>query len=507
MPKLLLPTLTLSLLLASLLSAAPKPNVLFISIDDLNDWAGVFKGHPQTKTPHLDNFAANGAMVFQNARCPGPVCCISRSSLLSGFWPSTTGVYGNSQNMLDSTIIQENATLPEYFSKHGYHSLSRGKIFHKHATENGSDSGHWAFDHWEKTQGGSPVDPDKVTSRNKNLINGKPAPPSDHTGDFGTEFAWGPTRDGIEKTKDYQTAQWAAAQLQEPHEKPFFMAVGISRPHLPFYAPQEFFDLYDPETFKANEIREDDLDDILSPKTGKPKHGFSTDYRWLKENDLIDDAARAYAAACSYADTCLGVIFDALEQSPYNDNTIVVIWGDHGWHLGEKMKYRKGTAWNESTRVPLIVRLPEMTDQQDCLRPVNLIDLFPTLVELCNLPEKPTLEGRDFSPLLTDPQQPWDYPSVTVTGEGSATAIDERFHYIRYSDGVEEFYDLETDPMEFTNLINEMNPEWEPIKEKLAAALPKSFAPGIPKTDPSFKKTAKTLDQSIKPARPLSKLK
>lgn len=488
-------------------SIAEKPNVLFIAIDDLNDWVGVFGGHPQVKTPNMDAFARNGSVVFQNAHCAGPVCGSSRSALLSGFMPSTNGIYGNSQNMRNSKLVQDHATLPEYFSKNGYHSLSCGKIFHKHADKDGSDQGHWAFDHWEPTTGGSPVDQDRVTSRNKNLINGKPGPKTEHSQPGGTEFAWGPTRGPKEDTKDFHTAQWAARQLQKQHDKPFFLAVGISRPHLPFYAPQEFFDLYDPATFKAPEIKEDDLDDILVSGKDRPKHKPTADYLWLKQNDLIDEAARAYAAATSYADACVGVIFDQLERSPYKDNTIVVIWGDHGWHLGEKLRYRKTTGWNESTRVPLMVRVPNMSKVENCQRAVNLIDLYPTLIELCDLPEKEALDGRSFAPLLSEPSQGWDHPTLTVFGHGNSSIHDERFHFMQYADGTEEFYDLTSDPMEWTNLISQLTPEQQHARKRLAELVPKTFAPLVASTDKKFKKTAKELNQSIKATRPLAKLK
>ena len=484
-----------------------RPNVLFISIDDLNDWVGVFGGHAQVKTPNIDSFAGNGSVIFQNAHCPGPVCGSSRSALLSGFLPSTTGIYGNAQNMRNSKKVQQHATLPEYFSKNGYRSISRGKIFHKHVDAGGEDQGHWSFDHWEAARGGVGVDKTKITSRNRNLINGRPGPETNHSKPRGTEFAWGPTKGPKEKTKDFQTAQWAAKQLTQKHEKPFFLAVGISRPHLPFYCPQEFFDLYDPSTFKAPAIKEDDLEDILIRNTKRPKHKASADYLWLKQNGLIDEAARAYAAATSYADACLGVIFDALDNSPYKDNTIVIIWGDHGWHLGEKLRYRKATGWHEATRVPLLVRLPNMIQGQECRRTVNLIDLYPTLVDLCGLPEKPSLDGRSLVPLLTEPSVAWNQPSLTVFGEGNSSIHGERFHYIRYKDGTEEFYDLASDPMEWDNLIRHLTVEQEIEKQRLAELIPERFAPPVEATDKKLNQTGRRLNESIKATRPLDRLK
>jgi arylsulfatase A-like enzyme len=489
--------------------AANPPNVLFISVDDLNDWIGVFAGHPQAKTPHIDKFAATGSVVFQEAHCAGPVCGPSRSALLSGFMPHRSGLYGNQNNMLDSALVQKYATLPEYFSKHGYRSISRGKIFHAHATAKGRDRGHWAFDVYESGGGGSGVDRSRVYSRDKNLINGKPGPKSKYPKGGGSEFAWGPTKGGKEETSDYQTAQWAAGQLQDKHDRPFFLAVGLLKPHLPFYVPQEFYDLYDPQTTKTNEIREDDLDDILRPD-GKPKTRPSPDYLWLKENNLINTAARAYLAASSYADACLGVIFDGLKKSPHYDNTIVILWGDHGWHLGEKLRYRKATGWHESTRVPLIVRLPGMTERNDCNRLVNLIDFYPTLIELCGLPRKSVLDGRSFVPLLEDPTRNWNYPTTTIFGKGNASIHDQRWHYLRYADGTEELYDLDADPMEWTNLIRQMNSEAARAHNRLNALYPATFAPVVPPNAANTKankRGGKGLDQTIKPRRRLADLK
>ena len=489
---------------------AGPPNVLFISIDDLNDWAGPFGGHASAVTPNLDRFCRDGAIVFQNAHCAGPVCCISRSALLSGFMPHRSGVYSNSQNMLDSELIKAHATLPEYFSQHGYRSISKGKIFHRHATARGSDSGHWAFDEWFPTTGGTPVDDRRVTSRNRNLINGKAGPKTEHTKSGGTEFAWGPTVGTIAETRDYQTALWAAEQLKTTHDKPLFLAVGLSKPHLPFYAPKEFFDPFDREGVKANPIREDDLADILTPR-GKVKFAATADYRWLKQNGLIDEAARAYLAVNSYADACLGVIFDALQQSPMRDNTIVLVWGDHGWHLGEKMRYRKGSGWRESTRVPLIIRTPPMTRRQDSDGLVNLIDLFPTLIDFCGLPPKPEIDGRSFARLLDRPDATWNQPTVTIFGPGNASIQDDRWHYIRHRDGTEELYEYRRDPMEWKNLAASTDSEAAEAKSRLAPHYPDSFAPPIESADSAqskrWKRQAKSVDPTIKPSRPLSELK
>ena len=496
--------LTSSVTVVAQEAAAGRPNVLFIAIDDLNDWVSVFGGHSAAKTPHVDQFANDGAIVFQNAHCAGPVCGPSRSAMLSGFMPSRSGIYGNSQNMLDAPLVQQHATLPEYFSKNGYVSISMGKIFHKHVTAGGSDHGHWSFDLYEQTRGGTGVDRQQITSRNQNLIKGKPAPPSEYTRRGGSEFSWGPTRGGREDMKDYKTAEWAAEQLQQSYDKPFFMAVGLSKPHLPFYVPQEFFDLYPPDGQYMPPFREDDLEDILTPR-GKQKFKASDDYLWLKQNDLLNEAARAYLAASSFADACLGVIFEALKQSPHYDNTIVFVWGDHGWHLGEKLKYRKGTGWSESTRIPLLVRMPGMTSRRECVRAVNMIDFYPSLIELCDLPARPVIDGRSFAPLLKNPAMPWDHATVTIHGEGNASARDDRWRFIRYSDGTRELYDLNNDPQEWTNLAGQPSADAMDAMKRLSAVMPTEFAPGIESSKGKFKSSPK-LDPTIKPGRDLQRL-
>ena len=488
-------------------------NVLFIAIDDLNDWDGIFGGAPQAQsaTPRMDKFAQSGSVVFQQANCAGPVCCPSRSALLSGFMPNRTGVYGNSQNMLDAKLVQTHSALPEYFSKHGYRTSSTGKIFHGVAG--------WAFDEWVPKQGGSgsQVDPEHVTSRKRNLIDGKPAPfpPSKSAGNDsgdgeGVDFSWGPTKGPKEHSKDWKAAAWAVSQLSKPSEKPFFLALGISKPHLPWYVPQEYFNRFPLESIKLPEFWLDDLGDIVDAK-GKAKFKPSEDFNWVQQDtNLFKRAVQAYLAASSHADDCVGQVLDALEKSKYADNTIVVIWGDHGWHLGEKLRFRKATLWAESTRLPLTIRVPGMKTRQDCSRVVNLMDLYPTLIDLCGLPAKPEIDGRSIAPLLRDPKLPWPYPSITVEGEGSASVRDERWYFIRYKEGTEEFYDMEHDPMQWTNLAASKDPEIISQKARLAALYPASFVPGVSK-DTSSKgdkeEQAGAPDPTIKSNRAAANLK
>jgi arylsulfatase A-like enzyme len=491
-----------------------KPNILMIAIDDLNDWTGVFGGAPQAKsaTPRMDKFAQEGAVVFQRANCAGPVCCPSRSALLSGFMPNRTGVYGNSQDMLDADLVKSHFTLPEYFSKHGYQTLSTGKIFH-------GGQASWAFDEWYPKQGGSgsQVDPEHLTSRKKNLIDGKPAPFSlpkgkgNDSGDGeGVDLAWGPTKGPKEQSKDWKAAEWAIEQLSKPSKKTFFLSLGISKPHLPWFVPQEYFDRFPLESIKIPEFHLDDLGDIVDSK-GKAKFKPTDDFNWVNQDtNLFKRAVQAYLASASHADDCVGIVLDALAKSKYADNTIVIIWGDHGWHLGEKLRFRKATLWAESTRVPLLIRMPGMKSQQDSPRLVNLMDLYPTLIDLCGLPPKPEIDGRSIAPLLRDPKKPWPYPSITVLGEGNASVHDERWYFIRYEEGTEELYDMDKDPLQLTNLATSKDPEIISHKARLAASFPASFA-GMSnkgKQDDSEKDDkSETPDETIKPQRAAAQLK
>ncbi len=419
-----------------------KPNIIMIAVDDLNDWIGVYGGHPQIKTPNIDKLAQN-AMIFRNTSCPGPVCGPSRSAFLSGFMPANTGVYGNAMNMLDSKIVQTHATLPEYFSKNGYLTISSGKIFHKHRTAIGTDHGQWAFDIWEKEKGEEDIQQDKFYSRTKGIINGKKIENPLYTTGGGSDFQFGPTKGGIEVTKDYKTAKWFEEKLEEDYDKPFFMSVGISKPHLSFCVPEEFFNMYGLDTLKVPEYKMDDLDDIVD-ENGKMVYKPSEDFLWTQHYGVYKETVRAYMAAVSYADACVGVVLDALAKSKYADNTIVVLFGDHGWHLGEKLRFRKATLWREATQLPFIIHLPGMDKKQDCFKNVNLIDLYPTLIDLCNLPKK-ELDGKSIRPLLINPNKKWA-PAVTTYGQGSHSVMSEKWHYIYSKKGTEELYNLENAP-------------------------------------------------------------
>jgi arylsulfatase A-like enzyme len=490
-----------------------KPNIILIAVDDLNDWVGVMGGNKQILTPNIDKFA-NKSMVFRNTSCAGPVCCPSRSALLSGFMPSKTGIYGNGNNMLNSKLIQENATLPEYFSQNGYVTISKGKVFHKHLTENGVDHGQWAFDQWELEEGSSEIRKDKLYSRNEGVINGKVIPDSKYKDGGGTEFAWAPTLAPKEDTKDYRTANWFAGRLNEDYDKPFFMAVGISKPHLPWFVPQEYFDKYNPDTISIPAYQLNDLDDILT-KTGEKYAKPSPDFLWVQQDQMLfKKAIQAYMASVSYADDCIGVVLDALKKSKYADNTIVILFGDHGWHLGEKLRFRKAELWKESTQTTFIVHIPGMNKQQYCFRNVNLIDIYPTLIDLCKLPPKVNIDGQSLGPLLCNPSLKWG-PSLTTDSKESHSVISEDWHYIyRNQKGcVEELYNIKTDPMEWNNLASSSDKKILQIKNDMQKLIPLESANPLPvngknnANDSEESGKAGNVDKTLKEKRLTHKIK
>ena len=446
-----------------------KPNILFIAIDDLNDWVSPLDGNKQAITPNMEKFTKNGAMVFKNAVAPAPVCGPSRSAVLSGFLPSTSGIYNNGHNMLYSEVVKKNPTLPEYFSLNGYHTLSNGKIFHKHGTKNGkTDFGAWAFDEFARARryNKDKVKNTFVTSSKRGVINGVEKP---EFKDKKSKLSWGSTKDTFEETVDYAVADWAKTQLQRDFDKPFFMSVGFIKPHLPWFVPKEFFDMYSIDKIKDIITKEDDLKDIVNAN-GKQKFKATPEYNWIKKHNLGKEATRAYLANVSYVDKCLGIVLDALEKSGKAENTIIVIWGDHGWHLGEKLRYLKNTLWSEAVKPPLFVKLPNMDTLIYSDKTVSLLDVYPTLIELTNLPKKENLDGNDFSSLLKNPKVKWNHPGVTVSSEGTSI-LTEKYHYIKYVSGAEELYDTQKDSMEWNNLITDS--KYKEVVTELKKYVPK----------------------------------
>jgi arylsulfatase A-like enzyme len=439
--------------------ADAKPNVLFIAIDDLNDWVGPLGGHPQAQTPHMDRLAARGT-TFTNAHCQAPLCNPSRTSLLTGLRPSTTGVYALAPWFRTSPKLKDHETVFQYFHKHGYTTLSTGKIFH----------------------GGYPpkeARPSEVDVWGPpGVIQPRPKVKFVQTPDPIALMDWGVFPDRDEDCFDHDIATWAAQQLKAPPKGPFFLAVGFQHPHVPCYAPQKWFDLYPDATLKMPAVKDDDRDDL--PRFASYLHWKLPEPRlkWLKENDQWRPLVRAYLASISFVDSQIGRVLDALAASGLEKDTVVVLWSDHGWHLGEKGITGKNTLWERSTRVPLIFAGPRVAAGAKCGRPAELLDLYPTLAEVCGLPKKEGLEGMSLAAQLKDPKAPRFVPAVTTHNPGNHSVRSEQWRYIHYADGSEELYDETTDPHEWTNLAS--GPLRKVVKEQLARWLPPASAAPLP---------------------------
>lgn len=453
-----------------------KPNVLFIAVDDLNDWIGTMKGY--AKTPVMDRFASRGTQ-FSNAHCSQPVSTASRNSLLSGLHPSSTGWYVSTENMRLNydEVMQNHAMLPEYFKNNGYKTMTAGKIFHSGF----SDFPDKTNDFWSET----------FMPSNKGPKFG-PFPPggSQITNHYGKDFKDGNTlcwaaleRNEIpgELMYDEVTTQWAVDKLKEKHDTPFFLALGYLRPHVPFTVPKAYFDLYKEGDIRMPAVPENEMSDI-------PLMGKSIAFGTLKTGDhyavmnLSDtywkELIHAYLACISFVDDQLGKVLTALENSAYADNTIVVLWSDHGQHLGEKKHWRKQALWEESTRVPLIFSVPGQTSVGvECNRTVSLLDIYPTLVELCGLPENKKLEGHSLVSLINNPEKEWSKPVLSTWYYMNHAVRSEKWRYICYRDGSEELYNREKDPNEHINLagdprykqVIEEHRKWLPVRNALPA--------------------------------------
>ena len=412
--------------------AGPPPNVLFITIDDLNDWVGCLGGHPQVKTPNIDRLARRG-VLFTNAHCQAPICNPSRVSFLTGRLPSSTGMYDNRPNFRTTEILKDAVTLPQHFAAHGYSTLGVGKIFHGPFPETGS------FQRYGPHPGQGPLPKKKLNY------------PTGHR-----LWDWGAFPDSDEKTHDWKDASWAIERLGELGESPFFLAVGFYRPHVPLYAPQKWFDLYPRNRVTMPPAMEGDRDDLpgsakaLTAGLPAPRH------RWFVQNKQWDHAVQSYLATISFVDAQVGRVIDALDSRPDGAGTIIVLLSDHGWHLGEKERWAKRSLWERSTRVPMIIVVPGSgVPGATCSRPVGLIDLYPTLIDLCGLGVRRELEGRSLVPLLEYPDRAWDRPAITTFMRNNHAVRSEHWRYIRYADGAEELYDHREDPFEWKNLADD----------------------------------------------------
>ena len=450
---------------------AEAPDILFISIDDMNDWVSPLDGHPQTITPNMERLAERG-LVFTNAHAPAPLCNPSRTALLTGLRPSTTGVYGNGNDWEANDVANSVRMLPGYFKDAGYRVMGGGKIFHSGHNDRSSWHGYYpSFDYarpHETIPAGMPANGNPF---NNNAIT--------------NSFDWGPIVSEDSATSDGQLADWMARHLNEASDGPRFDALGFRRPHQPWFVPQKYFDMHPLDSIMLPPIVENDLSDVpdaalrgnfvtacctIGRVPGQELHA------WVLETGQWPNAVQGNLASISFVDAMLGRVLDGLDASGRADDTILVVFGDHGYHVGEKSNYAKRTLWRESTRVAMFIVAPGITQpgtRTDA--PVNLLDIYPTLAELAGLPSPDHVEGVSLVPLLENPGADWDHPTLTTNGYGNHAISGDRYRYIRWTDGSEELYDIEADPHEFTNLAGD--PGMNAVKAELAAWLPDENAP------------------------------
>ncbi len=422
------------------------PNFLFLPIDDLNDWIGVLGTNANVKTPNIDALAGCG-MLFTNAHAQAPICSPSRASLMSGLHPHQTGLYGQMPDDKLRAAIQAVSPTPflsEYLKDAGYYTAGRGKLFHQGAPEG-------SFDEYFRDGDFGPKPPKRLKwDSNK------------------THTDWGvfPETDG--EMIDYQTARWGEKWLQKNHAKPFFLGLGMIRPHVPWHTPKKWFDMYPLEDIKLPPWLETDMDDI--PLAGQKLTAVPQmpTIEWAIENKEWRPILQSYLASISFVDHCIGIAVDALLASAYADNTYIILFSDHGYHLGEKSRFAKMSLWGRSTRVPLIISGPGVkvgTTESA----VGLVDLYPTIVDLAGLPKNAENSGQSLLPHLEGAASTRRF-ITTEYGKDNFAVVDQDYRYIRYADGSEELYDLRIDPHEWKNVASD--PKYSSIKHNLFQEIP-----------------------------------
>ncbi len=419
-------------------AGADRPNVLFIAIDDLNHWVGHLGRNRQTKTPHLDRMAEMGT-TFTRAHCAAPVCNPSRAALMSGLRPGASGVYTNGEDWRQAIPID--LPLTATFRDAGYRVTGAGKIYH----------GRYERDsEWDDYQHSK----------------GEPRPSNPVTGIPLRDF--GPVDAPESEWSDYKSVDYGIAELGKEHDRPFFVAVGLHKPHMAWNVPRKYYDMHPLEAIELPPYREDDLDDL--PPAGL-KMASSAQHEKIVRAGKWKEAVQGYLAAVSFADAQVGRLLNAYQSSPERDNTIVVLWGDHGWHFGEKHHWRKFALWEETTRAPLIWIAPGVTTAGTrCDRTVDFMSIYPTLCDLCGIETPQHVQGPSIRSLLADPASTWDTPAITTFGRNNHAIRSEGWRYIRYADGGEELYDETNDPYEWTNLAGDAR--FASQKAELAAHLP-----------------------------------
>lgn len=449
---------------------ADKPNILFIAIDDLNTCPEGFNGETTVHTPNLTKLADMGVR-FTNAHCAAPACNPSRASVMTGLAPATTGVYLNSNDWRANQVVQGRATLPQHFQNHGYTTLGGGKLYHSASLSGGMHEGYLDAKPWDeyypskKQQLPDELEPPRIP------MNGSPK-------QYRGYMDWAALDIETDEMADAKVVAWAEKQLSREHDKPLFLAVGIYRPHIPWWTPQEYFDRSPIENVELPKVIKNDLADVPEVGRAMRKQGW---HDWMEENGKWREAVQGYNASVSFTDDMVGRLLAALEAGPMANNTIIVLWADHGYHLGQKEHWEKFALWEQTTRVPLIVAAPgEFQQGRNCSEPVSLLDIFPTLNELCGIPLATRLDGASLVPLLQNPDTKTGRAVVCTQDFNNHAIRSDQWRYIRYADGTEELYDQIKDPENFHNLASKKR--YDSIKHELATWLPVHNA----ETHPTF---------------------
>jgi iduronate 2-sulfatase len=422
-----------------------RPNILMICIDDLNTWLGCMDGHPNVKTPNIDKLAARGTL-FMNAHCQAPLCGPSRASIMTGLRPSSTGIYGQIRDddiRKDNPVTKDIIFLPEYMKKQGYKTIGKGKIFHRYAPKG-------VFE----VSGGRPSIGMGPKPKKRFAWPTPEVQKKVFNKGFITQTDWAPYPASDDLLADTETAEWTVEQLKKDHDRPFFMVAGFIRPHVPWYVSQKWFDKHPLKDMKIPPYLKGDQNDV--PLISRQLHEMTQmpTAEWAKESGEWKKIIQAYLACVTYVDDCAGQVLEALAKSKYADNTIVILWSDHGYHLGEKNRFTKHSLWKESSNVPLIIALPG-GKKQVCHKAVELLDLYPTILDLCNMPAYKRNEGRSITQLVDKPKTAWPHVAITTYLQNNHAVRNETHSYIHYEDGSEELYDLKKDPNEWHNIAGQ----------------------------------------------------
>jgi arylsulfatase A-like enzyme len=453
--------------------SASRPNVVMFATDDLNDWVNPL-GYPQAITPNLDRLAKMG-VSYTNAHAPGVYCAPSRTAIWTGLHASTTGCYENQVFHYDYPDLQ---TIQMAFKQAGYKALGAGKLYHHR-------SGYVDLRGWDEYFARSQEVKDMAWEMNGYHMTDVPLPDPYPYSPYYTEtdretrsaghLEWGPIANEQEDDMvDAIRTNWACEKIREEHDERFLLAVGMYLPHYPNYAPKKYFDLYDRDAIELPPYKEDDLDD-LSPALRRRMQNRYRQHLELEKYGAVEDAVLAYLACVSFADAMLGRVLDALEASPHRDNTIVFFWSDQGFHHGEKGHWGKHTLWERTSHVPFIWAGPGIAEGQVIGTTVSLIDIFPTLADLCDLKPESQVEGVSLASSLQDPSSAIERNVFLPSHDrGGYSIINMDWRYIRNGDGSEELYNVREDPNEWYNLAGDES--HRKIIEDLQTSSPEEFA-------------------------------